>query len=58
MNKTVEQALDELINYYKNCDINDIEYLKKLIVRNLGDVKRRYLKYVKPKLMELESKGK
>ena len=57
MNKTVEQALDELINYYKNCDINDIEYLKKLIVRNLGDVKRRYLKYVKPKLMELESKG-
>lgn len=58
MNKTVEQALDELINYYKNCDINDIEYLKKLIVRNLGDVKRRYLKYIKPKLMELESKGK
>lgn len=49
MNKDVEQHLEELIDFYKNANISDIEYLKKLFVRNLGDVKRRYIKYDKPR---------
>ncbi len=49
MNKDVEQHLEELIEFYKNTNISDIEYLKKLFVRNLGDVKRRYVKYDKPR---------
>lgn len=49
MNKDVEQHLDELIEFYKGTDLSDIEYLKKLFVRNLGDVKRRYVKYDKPR---------
>mgnify|MGYP006966726586 CR=1 FL=1 len=49
MNKDVEQHLEELIEFYKNANISDIEYLKKLFVRNLGDVKRRYIKYDKPR---------
>ena len=44
MNKDVEQHLEELIEFYKNTNISDIDYLKKLFVRNLGDVKRRYVK--------------
>ena len=47
MNKDVEQHLEELIEFYKNTNISDIDYLKKLFVRNLGDVKRRYVKYDK-----------
>lgn len=54
MNKSVEQHLDELIEYYKDTDISDVSYLKKLIVRNLGDVKRRYVKYDKPKIDKLQ----
>lgn len=54
MNKNVEQHLDELVKYYKDTDISDVNYLKKLIVRNLGDVKRRYVKYDKPKFDNLE----
>ena len=54
MNKTVEQHIDELIDFYKNTEIDDTQYLKKLIVRNLHDIKNRYLKYDKPKLMEFE----
>ena len=49
MNKDVEQHLEELIEFYKNTNISDIDYLKKLFVRNLGDVKRRYVKYDKPR---------
>lgn len=49
MNKDVEQHLEELIEFYKNTNISDIDYLKKLFVRNLGDVKRRYIKYDKPR---------
>ncbi len=49
MNKDVEQHLEELIEFYENTNISDIEYLKKLFVRNLGDVKRRYVKYDKPR---------
>lgn len=54
MNKNVEQHLDELIEYYKDTSIDDAGYLKKLFVRNLGDVKRRYVKYDKPKFDNLE----
>lgn len=54
MNKNVEQHLEELIEYYKDTDISDVNYLKKMIVRNLGDVKRRYVKYDKPKFDNLE----
>lgn len=54
MNKNVEQHLDELIEYYKDTSIDDAGYLKKLFVRNLGDVKRRYIKYDKPKFDNLE----
>ena len=49
MNKDVELHLEELIEFYKNTNISDIEYLRKLFVRNLGDVKRRYVKYDKPR---------
>lgn len=38
--KTVIEHLDELIEFYKNIETSD-ERLKKLIVRNLNDVKRR-----------------
>lgn len=54
MNKNVEQHLDELIEYYKDTSIDDAGYLKKLFVRNLSDVKRRYIKYDKPKFDNLE----
>lgn len=54
MNKNVEQHLDELIEYYKDTSIDDASYSKKLFVRNLGDVKRRYVKYDKPKFYNLE----
>ena len=54
MNKNVEQHLDELIEYYKDTSIDDASYLKKLFVRNLGDVKRRYIKYDNPKFDNLE----
>lgn len=54
MNKNVEQHLDELIEYYKDTSIDDASYLKKLFVRNLGDVKRRYVKYDKSKFDNLE----
>lgn len=54
MNKNVEQHLDELIEYYRDTSIDDAGYLKKLFVRNLGDVKRRYVKYDKPKFDNLE----
>ena len=48
MNKNVEQHLDELIEFYSESDFDDISDLKKLIIRNLKDVKRRYIKYDKP----------
>ena len=48
MNKTVEEALNELIDFYSITDINDLQYLKKLFVRNLKDVRRRWIKYDKP----------
>ena len=48
MNKTVEEALNELIEFYSIADINDLQYLKKLFVRNLKDVRRRWIKYDKP----------
>lgn len=48
MNKTVEDALNELIEFYSITDINDLQYLKKLFVRNLKDVRRRWIKYDKP----------
>ena len=53
MNKDVEQHLQELIEFYSNTDIKDIEYLKKLFVRNLKDVQRRYVKYDKPRKEQL-----
>lgn len=54
MNKNVEQHLDELIEYYRDTSIDEAGYLKKLFVRNLSDVKRRYIKYDKPKFDNLE----
>ena len=54
MNKNVEQHLDELIEYYRDTSIDDAGYLKKLFVRNLSDVKRRYIKYDKPKFDNVE----
>lgn len=48
MNKDVEQHLNELIEFYSQTDINDIDYIKKLFIRNLKDVKNRYIKYDKP----------
>lgn len=50
MNKTVEQHLEELIAFYSKLDfyIYPPDYLKKLFIRNLKDVLRRYKKYVKP----------
>lgn len=57
MNKNVEQHLDELIEYYKETSIDDAGYLKKLFVRNLGDVKRRYIKYDKPKFDNLQQEN-
>ena len=54
MNKNVEQHLDELVEYYRDTSIDDAGYLKKLFVRNLSDVKRRYIKYDKPKFDNLE----
>lgn len=48
MNKTVEDALNELIEFYSITDINDLQYLKKFFVRNLKDVRRRWIKYDKP----------
>lgn len=53
MNKDVEQHLQELIEFYSNTDIKDIEYIKKLFVRNLKDVQRRYVKYDKPRKEQL-----
>ncbi len=53
MNKDVEQHLQELIEFYFNTDINDIAYLKKLFVRNLKDVQRRYVKYDKSRKEQL-----
>lgn len=38
--KTVIEHLNDLINFYSSYETTD-EYLKKLIVRNLKDVKRR-----------------
>lgn len=48
MNKDVEQHLNELIEFYSQTDIDDIDYIKKLFIRNLKDVKNRYIKYDKP----------
>lgn len=48
MNKTVEEALNELIEFYSITDINDLQYLKKLFVINLQGVRRRWIKYDKP----------
>ena len=41
--RTVVEHLDRLIEFYKGCDTKD-ERLRTLIVRNLGDVKRRAIK--------------
>ena len=38
--KTVTEHLNELIDFYKNINTSD-ERLKKLIIRNLNDVKKR-----------------
>lgn len=48
MTKDVEQHLNELIEFYSQTDIDDINYIKKLFIRNLKDVKNRYIKYDKP----------
>ena len=47
-NKTLEEHIEELIDFYKSTEIEDAKYLKKLIVRNLQDIKRRYENYYKP----------
>lgn len=47
-NKTLEEHIEESIDFYKSTEIEDAKYLKKLIVRNLQDIKRRYVKYYKP----------
>lgn len=47
-NKSLEEHIEELIDFYKGTEIEDAKYLKKLIVRNLQDIKRRYVKYYKP----------
>jgi len=54
MNKDVEQHLQELIDFYSKTEINDIDYLKKLFVRNLKDVQRRYVKYDKSRKIKVE----
>ena len=40
VNKDVEQHLNELIEFYSQTDIDDIDYIKKLFIRNLKDVKK------------------
>lgn len=52
MNKDVEQHLQELIDFYLKTEIDDVNYLKKLFVRNLKDVQRRYIKYDKTRKNE------
>ena len=47
MNKDCEEHLTELIEFYSETDIDDLEYLKKLFIRNLKDVRNRYVKYDK-----------
>lgn len=43
--KNVSEHIDELIEFYSSINIDDIERLKKLFIRNLNDVKKRYEKY-------------
>lgn len=44
--ETFEEYIDEYINFYKTMRLNgyDIESLRKLMVRNLQNIKRKYLK--------------
>ena len=44
--KTFENYIDEQINFYKTVKLNgwDTEYMRKLFIRNLHDIKRKYLK--------------
>ena len=53
MNKSVEEHLENLKEFYHISDIKDSEYLKKLIVRNINDVLNRYRKYDKVSMGKL-----
>lgn len=55
--KTFEEYLSEYIDFYKTVKVNgwDIEYMRKLIVRNLQAIKNKYLK--EQKLKSLEEKN-
>ena len=42
----LEDYIDSFIEFYKNVKLNgwDLEYIRKLVVRNMQDIKRKYLK--------------
>ena len=42
----LEDYIDKFIEFYKNVKLNgwDLEYMRKLVIRNMQDTKRKYLK--------------
>ena len=42
----LEDYIDSFIEFYKNVKLNgwNLEYIRKLVVRNMQDIKRKYLK--------------
>lgn len=42
----LEDYIDKFIEFYKNVKLNgwDLEYMRKLVIRNMQDIKRKYLK--------------
>lgn len=42
----LEDYIDSFIEFYKNVKLNgwDLEYMRKLVIRNMQDIKRKYLK--------------
>lgn len=42
--KSVDEAIDELIEFYQTVEIDDVNYIRKLFIRNLKDLKRRNAK--------------
>jgi hypothetical protein len=44
--KTTVEHLDELIVFYTTTETQDVNQLKKMIVRNLNDVRKRRVKEI------------